>query len=67
MRRRISLLPLLAVLFLTSSAPSASACEIGPSGVSRCCKVCSRGKACGNSCIARNRTCHKGRGCACNA
>ena len=29
-----------------------------------CCKVCSKGKACGNSCIARNKECHKGRGCA---
>jgi hypothetical protein len=25
------------------------------------------GKACGNSCIQATRTCHKGRGCACNA
>lgn len=31
-----------------------------------CCKVCTKGKACGNSCIARWKTCHKGRGCACN-
>jgi hypothetical protein len=31
-----------------------------------CCKHCSTGKACGNSCIARWKTCHKGRGCACN-
>lgn len=33
---------------------------------SRCCKVCKKGKACGNSCIARSKTCHKGRGCACD-
>lgn len=33
---------------------------------SGCCKVCTTGKACGNSCIARSKTCHKGRGCACN-
>jgi len=31
-----------------------------------CCKVCKTGKACGNSCIARDKTCHKGKGCACN-
>ncbi|HYE28098.1 MAG TPA: hypothetical protein VEA61_07675 [Allosphingosinicella sp.] len=31
-----------------------------------CCKICTKGKACGNSCIARWKTCHKGRGCACN-
>ena len=33
---------------------------------SRCCKICSTGKACGDSCISRDKTCHKGRGCACN-
>ena len=34
---------------------------------SQCCKVCDRGQACGNSCISRKKTCHKGRGCACDA
>lgn len=34
---------------------------------SECCKVCSKGQACGNSCISRNKNCHKGRGCACDA
>ena len=32
-----------------------------------CCKVCRKGKACGNSCIARWKTCRKPPGCACNA
>jgi len=32
-----------------------------------CCKVCRTGKACGDSCIARSKTCTKPRGCACNA
>ena len=31
-----------------------------------CCKRCNRGKACGDSCISRSYTCHKGPGCACN-
>ncbi len=31
-----------------------------------CCKVCRKGKACGNSCINRSYTCRKGPGCACN-
>jgi hypothetical protein len=31
-----------------------------------CCKVCSVGKACGNTCIAREKTCHVGQGCACD-
>ena len=32
----------------------------------QCCKVCSQGKACGNSCIRASYTCHKGVGCACD-
>lgn len=31
-----------------------------------CCKVCRKGKACGNSCISRSYTCRKGPGCACD-
>ena len=31
-----------------------------------CCKYCSKGKACGNTCISRSYTCHVGLGCACN-
>lgn len=41
-----------------------------PSSPARtCCKYCKQGKACGNVCIARGKTCYvgKGRGCACNA
>lgn len=33
---------------------------------SGCCKICRTGKACGNTCIARWKTCHVGPGCACN-
>ncbi|TVP43326.1 MAG: hypothetical protein EA345_17190 [Halomonas sp.] len=31
-----------------------------------CCRTCTRGKACGNSCINRSYTCHQPKGCACN-
>ena len=31
-----------------------------------CCKVCTVGKACGNTCISRDKTCHVGQGCACD-
>ena len=31
-----------------------------------CCKVCRKGKACGDSCISRSYSCHKGPGCACD-
>jgi hypothetical protein len=41
--------------------------EPAPTPVRSCCKICRKGKACGNSCISRSYTCHKGPGCACNA
>jgi hypothetical protein len=31
-----------------------------------CCKICSAGKACGNTCISRNDVCRVGPGCACD-
>lgn len=31
-----------------------------------CCKVCRKGKACGDSCIAAYKTCHQPKGCACD-
>ncbi len=39
-----------------------------PSAVlAACCKTCRKGKACGNSCISRAKTCRKPPGCACDA
>ncbi len=32
-----------------------------------CCKYCTTGKACGDSCISASYNCYKGVGCACNA
>lgn len=32
----------------------------------RCCKICTKGKACGDTCIPKWKTCHVGPGCACN-
>lgn len=32
----------------------------------RCCKICKKGKACGNSCINRSYTCRQPPGCACD-
>lgn len=31
-----------------------------------CCRVCTTGKACGDSCISRSNNCSRPRGCACN-
>jgi hypothetical protein len=50
--------------FLRSLAASGSA-HSTPTALA-CCKVCSAGKACGNTCISRDKTCHVGQGCACD-
>jgi len=34
-------------------------------GAKKCCKVCTVGKPCGDTCISRDYTCHVGPGCAC--
>ena len=39
---------------------------IGKRVYQSCCRVCTRGKACGNSCIAADKICHQPPGCACN-
>ena len=31
-----------------------------------CCKICKKGKACGNSCMKKTYNCSKPKGCACN-
>jgi hypothetical protein len=31
-----------------------------------CCKICTVGKACGDTCISRDKECHVGPGCACD-
>jgi hypothetical protein len=69
MRKRIAFLPLL-FLALSSFSPVLTACNGDPSGPGdpsrSCCRVCKTGKACGDSCIARDKTCRVGPGCACN-
>lgn len=37
-----------------------------PAPTTACCKICTKGKACGDTCISKSYTCHKGPGCACN-
>lgn len=34
--------------------------------IAACCRQCSRGKACGDGCIARDKVCRAGPGCACD-
>jgi hypothetical protein len=56
----------LSPLLLAGALGISAACSdsTGPNG--GCCKVCTTGKACGDSCIAASSTCNVGAGCACN-
>lgn len=40
--------------------------QLAPKQERTCCKVCSTGYACGNSCISRSKSCHRAAGCACD-
>lgn len=57
-----------------SSGQEASICFAAPDQIAApgllqpaaCCRVCKKGKACGNSCISKSKTCRKSPGCACD-
>ena len=56
---------LLVAAFALVSPQHVEAPSLGsPEGA--CCKVCRKGKACGDSCIARDRVCRQPPGCACD-
>jgi hypothetical protein len=48
-------------------SPSVTPPPAGCIPASQCCKVCRKGKGCGNSCIRASYACKKSRGCACDA
>lgn len=57
-----------AALALVALSPVAADTPLcGTAYAASCCKICRAGKACGDSCISRNKVCRKGKGCACNA
>jgi hypothetical protein len=57
-----------AILDEILSGPRAGPVPAPPGiGAKNCCKVCTIGKACGDTCISRQYTCHVGPGCACDA
>ncbi len=64
---RVRLLAALAMFAVGPGAlePCGSQASAGTFGYA-CCKVCKKGKACGDSCIARDKQCHQPRGCACD-
>jgi hypothetical protein len=41
--------------------------QLGELAAAKCCRVCRKGKACGNGCIKAGSRCTKDAGCACNA
>lgn len=45
---------------------SDSALQVAPCSAGECCRICTKGKACGDSCIAKDAVCHIVGGCACN-
>lgn len=49
---------------VSASMPVLQGCGGGDGDA--CCKHCSTGKACGDTCIEKTDTCHKVGGCACN-
>lgn len=63
MKRSLRVAAVLLAVFLTASIPATGGCTDSTSG---CCKVCRQGKACGDTCIAKNEQCTKGAGCACD-
>ncbi len=55
----------LIALVLMFAAQGLNSCG-SDTGTGSCCKVCTSGKACGDSCISASATCHEGPGCACD-
>ena len=51
----------------TSDSSCTASCPVYTPPARICCKYCTTGKACGDSCISRNYTCHKPPGCACDS
>lgn len=64
MRRNVVMFVLAGALGLLAGdwPPRVSARTSLPTG---CCKMCTTGCPCGDSCISCERQCHKGPGCAC--
>ncbi len=70
MRKRGLFFGLVVVALLgTASAPGLAlepASHAIESAPRECCKICKKGKACGDSCIARDKQCNEPPGCACD-
>lgn len=47
------------------AAPFTNSSRLDRAVLAKCCKVCTKGKPCGDTCIAQDKTCHVPPGCAC--
>ena len=54
------------IINLSKAAHIHSWTDRGSAASGQCCKICHKGKACGDTCISRQDTCHVGPGCACD-
>lgn len=61
MKGALTIIAFLALVGMAGDAPLCGSAYAAP-----CCKICTKGKACGNTCIPRDHVCHQPPGCACN-
>jgi hypothetical protein len=54
------------ILTLSRAPWVRSLADQGRATSGQCCKICHKRKACGDTCISRQDTCHVGQGCACD-
>jgi len=47
------------------SAPRLGSPVLSADASKQCCRVCRKGKPCGDGCISTTKQCKKGEGCAC--
>ena len=66
MKLTAMLLAAASLAFGPAAISPCSSAAFAATGSYACCKVCKAGKACGDSCISRDKECHKGKGCACD-
>jgi len=54
------------ILAISRGSTTLSLPDPGHIASQQCCRICRQGKACGDTCISRQDTCHVGQGCACD-
>jgi hypothetical protein len=68
MLRTLGLIGALALAVIRPEANTAAAVDSAHvASPETCCKHCHKGKACGNTCVAREVQCHRPPGCACDS